>query len=268
MKYEELPKPMKTKPKVDLTRQECNGLKILYYACIQNKHGMWAVYCPICKEYDLKRTDQLNAKRSRCANECYHRNLIGRKFGKLTPIKIIENNRYNGYDRYLCLCDCGSFHEFYGYDLIQKNITNCGCQKSYGEYKIKTILNENDIKYVNNKSFNRCRFPDTNCRAFFDFYINEENKFFVEFDGLQHTRDESNHFGSMENYVKTHNHDLFKNQWAWNNKIPMKRIPYEYRNELSLDCIMSNKFLITPRSHPEWYPPKDLSYPYFNIKTI
>lgn len=266
MTYEELPSPSEIKPKIDLAGQECNGLKILYYTKPINQHGMWVVYCPICKEYDLKRTDQLTHKKSTCSNLSYHRNLIGQKFGKLIPIKIIENNRLNGYDRYLCLCECGSYHEAYGYDLTQKNVYNCGCQKSYGEYKIRTILNKNDIKYVNNKTFNNCRFPDTNNKAFFDFYI--KRKFLVEFDGLQHTKDKSNHFGSMENYVKIHNHDLYKNQWAWDNNIPMKRIPYSERDKLTLEHIMSDKFLITPPTHPEWYPPKDSSYPYFNIDTI
>lgn len=266
MTFEELPNPSDDKPKIDISGQECNGLKILYYAPPQNHHGMWAVYCPICKQYDLKRTDQLRKKISTCSNSYYHRSLIGQKFGKLIPIKIIENNRLNGYDRYLCLCECGNYHEVYGYDLTQKNVTHCGCQKSYGEYMIKTILSKNNINFVNNKTFQNCRFPDTNSRAFFDFYV--KRKFLVEFDGLQHTKDKSNHFGSIDNYVKLHNHDLYKNQWAWENNIPMKRIPYEYRDTITLDNIMSDQFLITPQTHPEWYPPNGVSYPYFNINNI
>lgn len=59
---------------------------------------------------------------------------------------------------------------------------------------IKEILLENNIPFEQEKTFDNCRFPDTNKKARFDFYVN--NTYLIEFDGRQHieptTGDKSN----------------------------------------------------------------------------
>ena len=53
--------------------------------------------------------------------------------------------------------------------------------RSKGEEQIKEILLANKISFIQEKSFDDCRFPDTNRLARFDFFV--ENKYLIEFDG-------------------------------------------------------------------------------------
>lgn len=69
-------------------------------------------------------------------------NLIGQKFGKLTPIKKIGTNN-NGNAIWLCVCDCGKEKPVTQNHLIMKNTQSCGCL-----YK----NNKNNLKH-GHKSF-------------------------------------------------------------------------------------------------------------------
>ena len=57
---------------------------------------------------------------------------------------------------------------------------------SIGEDIIINILKENNIPFVTQKTFENCRFPYSNRKARFDFYI--DNKYLIEYDGEQHFR--------------------------------------------------------------------------------
>jgi len=58
-------------------------------------------------------------------------NLIGKKFGALTPIE------YLGQSKWKCKCDCGIFTEVLASNLARGNTTSCGCSHNYkGEQKI------------------------------------------------------------------------------------------------------------------------------------
>lgn len=63
-------------------------------------------------------------------------------------------------------------------------VKSCGCLKSQGELAIKTLLLENNIPFVQEKTFSSCIFPDSNKMARFDFFVN--NQYLIEFDGIQH----------------------------------------------------------------------------------
>lgn len=52
--------------------------------------------------------------------------LIGRKFGKLTVIERIQNNK-RGNSMWLCQCDCGKTKKALGYDLTHGRTVSCGC---------------------------------------------------------------------------------------------------------------------------------------------
>lgn len=69
-------------------------------------------------------------------------------------------------------------------DITTKNKTSCGCINSKGEAKIIQLLIENNIPFEQQKSFETCRFPNSNYLARFDFYVN--NQYLIEFDGKQH----------------------------------------------------------------------------------
>lgn len=56
--------------------------------------------------------------------------VLGKKFGRLTPIKRI--NFDEGYSRYLCKCDCGKEIEVLGSQLLAGRYKSCGCYHKEG----------------------------------------------------------------------------------------------------------------------------------------
>ena len=69
-------------------------------------------------------------------------------------------------------------------ELISGDTKSCGClHQSFGSYRIEQILNQYNIPFEKEKTFETCRFPDTKEKGRFDFFINGK---LVEFDGKQH----------------------------------------------------------------------------------
>lgn len=56
--------------------------------------------------------------------------VLGKRFGRLTPIKRI--NFDSGYSRYLCKCDCGNEIEVLGSQLLAGHYKSCGCYHKEG----------------------------------------------------------------------------------------------------------------------------------------
>ena len=54
------------------------------------------------------------------------KDLTGQRFGRLTVIKRVENNRH-GKAQWLCKCDCGNETTVIGSGLINGNTKSCGC---------------------------------------------------------------------------------------------------------------------------------------------
>lgn len=54
------------------------------------------------------------------------KDLIGKKFGKLTVIEKTTKKKWNTF-LYKCKCDCGNEALATGSDLKRKNTQSCGC---------------------------------------------------------------------------------------------------------------------------------------------
>lgn len=78
----------------------------------------------------------------------------------------------------------------------------------------------------------------------FDFAILDNNKEkilrLIEFDGEQHFQ-EIEFFGPLE---KIKNNDKIKNEYCINNNIPLVRIPYWERNNITLEMLLGKEYLI------------------------
>ena len=135
----------------------------------------------------------------------------GNRYNRLTVIERAPTpkGKYGGW--WKCKCDCGN-EVLVASSSLRKGLTNsCGCMKSYGEEKISYLLNLNGIFFQIQKTFETCRFPDTNALARFDFYIN--NQYLLEFDGEQHFFSNNKGWNTETAFEKTKKRDEYKNQW-------------------------------------------------------
>lgn len=167
--------------------------------------------------------------------------LTNQQFGELTALRPTEN-RNNGSVVWECQCSCGNLHYVAANNLMAHRVESCGCiTDSKGVRKIKQILDNNNISYITEQTFESCKFEDSKQMARFDFYIN--NEFLLEYDGIQHFREQdTNYF--KDTLAQRQAHDQYKNDWCKNNLIPLKRIPYTDYQTLTLEDIMGDKYLI------------------------
>lgn len=178
--------------------------------------------------------------------------LTGKRFGMLEVERRIRQDE-NCEPTWLCLCDCGRRIEVSSNYLLGRKKISCGCiQGSYGEKKIKEILNNNNILYTTNKHFTDCKFPDTGYYGYFDFFV--KSQYVIEFDGRQHFKPEpflaADKNEAEQNFKKLRFNDLYKTVFCLKNNIPIIRIPYKNRDILNLEDLKleTTKFLIKDES--------------------
>lgn len=170
----------------------------------------------------------------------------GTKFGKLTVIDYLgmrkEKSRNKNTSWYLCQCDCGSAPvEAMGNQLITNSKKSCGCMHSYGEYKIKLLLDNQKIKYKTEFSFNDLKNPNTNLPLRFDFLIfnNQDELFYlIEFDGRQHYTGPEAIWTQGASLEEIQYKDKLKNQYCLSHNIPLIRIPYIHLNKLCIEDLL------------------------------
>ncbi len=95
------------------------------------------------------------------------------------------------------------------------------CRKSKGEVSISRVLNDNNIKYIEQYRFNDCAFKR---KLPFDFYLPEYNCC-IEFDGKQHYI-LGGFGGDLWDFVDIKIRDTVKNEYCKNKNIKLIRIPY------------------------------------------
>lgn len=171
-------------------------------------------------------------------------NIANERFGKLIALEQTDEKNHGSYI-WKCRCDCGNIVFATTERLRAGHTSSCGCEtRSKGEQKIAALLTEAKISYSFQQSFKDCRNPKTNAVYFFDFAILQDNQIvrLIEFDGIQHFEKFEHH--PFFNYDYIHFNDQQKNQYAKEKQIPLIRIPYTQLNELTLEDIMGDKYLI------------------------
>lgn len=178
----------------------------------------------------------------------FYEDLTGQKFGKLLVLgKSQKSNRRLYWD---CLCDCGKQITVKGDHLRQGHQNSCGCLNSVGEYKIANLLQENNIMFITQYRFKDFTADINNIPYRFDFGIIENNKlsYLIEFDGEQHyySSSSNNSWNSQENFEKTLERDYKKNNYCKQNNIPLIRIPYFIKNDLSIEDLKleTSKYIV------------------------
>lgn len=196
-----------------------------------------------CSEHNIvyvSRTDLINGHTKSCG--CLRRKLnVGDIINNRQIIDLIgdKNNNNNFYYKCKCLL-CGQEYEA-TYQTLRKTIS-CGCQKSIGEYNIIQVLKNNNINYQKEYCFSNSLYR-------FDFAIFDINNNLIrliEFDGEQHYEGNIKNSGwnTYEKYEYTFHNDKIKNALAKEKNIPLIRIPYWERDNITLDLIFSNKYIV------------------------
>lgn len=196
------------------------------------------------------RSTSCGCKRVEATKEKLTIDLTNKKFGLLTALELVEKpktsrNKSNG-NYWRCKCDCGQEIITRSQQLLQGNTRSCGCIKqSYGEHSIIDILEKNHIHYKKEYTF-----PDLlgigGGHLRYDFaFLDDNNQVIrlIEFDGPQHDKVGSGFFKSEEKFEKIQKHDNLKNQYALSHNIPLVRIPYKERDNITLNLIMGDKYL-------------------------
>lgn len=204
-------------------------------------HRICKFLCPICEKNTFTaklyhvtsgriiRCKQCRSEQFSGKNNINFKDLLNKKFGKLTVIEYAGNHQVgrNNLTRSLwkCRCDCGNICYKDSNILIQGFVQSCGqCNmKSKGEWKIQQLLKSCNIMFQQQYRFLECKDIFT---LPFDFYLPDYN-ICIEYDGISHyTPNVYGSWNTKESVKQTHAHDIIKNDFCKNNNIALIRIPY------------------------------------------
>lgn len=170
-------------------------------------------------------------------------NELGNRYGKLVVIaKDEELSKEKHRAQWVCKCDCGNIITTSSKCLREGKTTSCGCRtRSIGEDNVLQVLINQQINFIEqygvsiNGSYYR-----------YDFALIDNNKNpirLIEFDGIQHFDNINLHWG--QDITATQRRDQIKNEYAFSHNIPLVRIPYWERDNITLDLILGDKYLIS-----------------------
>ena len=242
---------------IDITGQVFGKLTVIERDFTNKHEACWLCQCEcgntkIIAGSALRsgRTTSCGCKRKETAKENMKKNRqdisineIGNKYGKLIVLYEVKNDKTGG-KKWHCKCECGNELDVLGGSLRSGNTKSCGCLgKSAGEWKIEELLSKENISF--SKEYHQ---TIQNKKLRYDFAIFNNNilKYFIEFDGSQHTKP-SDLFGGEEYLKYIQEHDAIKNQWCKDNNIPLIRIPYTHLNDLCLEDLQleTSKFILS-----------------------
>ena len=237
---------------IDLTGQIFGNWKVISRGEGYHGKARWNCECLSCHKIYLREGGSLRRGTSTQCNSCKSQkeknstfiDETGKRYGKLTVKKLAYFKNNKAY--WECECDCGNTKEVMGKLLRNKHVQSCGCLTiSGGELSIQKILDENNINYLFDKEYFKDLVLPSGALGRYDFILIHENKPYriIEFDGKQHFK-EVNFFDKNKGLEYRQECDKIKNDYALNHNIPLVRIPYWERDNLTLELIMSNKYLI------------------------
>lgn len=214
-----------------------------------------------CKDHTLRylNAHQLTAGLSKSCGCLAHEQLakrnaakssvqVGNRYGKLIIIKDLGFRKQASRDKNerwsLCKCDCGNTVEVSNNMLQSGWKKSCGCMTSHGEFLIERMLQEYNINYKKQYSFDDL-VTKTNTKLRFDFAIftkNNELKFLIEFDGRQHFDGPEAKWTNSDSLAEIQYRDNLKNEYCKKNNILLKRIPYTDIKIITLEKILKNDY--------------------------
>lgn len=241
---------------IDLTGQRFGRLTVLKKDenRITNCGSYWICQCDCgkiksCRSSSLRRGEIISCGCFRMEHTMQTKeelglilNLTGQQFGLLTVLSKDPIRTKSGAVKWICKCTCGNIISVSGQNLTRKDenrTISCGCaHKSSGEIYIENLLNINNIKFKS-----QFIFPDIK-KYRYDFAILDKNYNpirLIEFDGEGHFLEVEHWKSSLK---ERQQRDKEKNQYALSHNIPLVRIPYWERDNITLEMIMGDQYLV------------------------
>lgn len=227
--------------RIDITGKQFGRLTVIKY----NGDSEWLCQCDCGNKVSVKTYNLNSGNTKSCGclqkdrtSEASFISLIGNRYGKLLVVERVENNCF-GHVCYRCKCDCGGETIVDATNLRNGNTNSCGCIKSKGEMIINNWLQEHNIDFRSQYSFDNCVLS-TGRRPFFDFVLfkNDKPYFVIEYNGRQHY-EATGGWNTEEEFAKTQRRDSEKLQWCEDNHYPVLVIKY---NE-DINKILGEKLL-------------------------
>lgn len=237
--------------RIDITGQQFNRWTVLEFGPTETakhpKKSYWKCECS-CGAVKSVRGDRLRNGESRSCGclkieefvDRTKKDLTNQKFGKLTALYPTEKRRGN-HIVWVCKCDCGNTCEVSGAMLTIGHTNSCGCLNSVGESAIQTVLEMNHISFIKEKTFPDFIYKETGGSPRYDFYLPEYNRL-IEFDGSQHYQNNVDFFKTKVENQKER--DKLKNEYALSHNIELIRIPYWQQNNITLEMLLGDKYLV------------------------
>lgn len=222
----------------------------------KNTFTYWRCQCDCGNSEYYANTNNLNRGKATKCSKCSMTtvNLTGKIFYNLTVLEQNknyrkENNIKNTHAYWDCQCICGNIVTVKGSDLQSGAVKQCDfCarynSRSLGERKIEKILIDNNISFKTEITFSDLK-NSKNKYYRYDFGIYENNSLIrlIEYDGEQHYKP-INIFGGEKGFNQRQENDKIKNEYALGKNIPLVRIPYLVYENITLDMIMGDKYLV------------------------
>lgn len=230
--------------KIDYSNQKYNYLIPLYPTDKRDGSSIiWICQCECGKQievpsHSIKTMKSCGCKTSELLSKAQSKDLTGQIFGRLTA-KYNTGKKLHSKNVWHCECECGNSIEVISTSLLKGDTQSCGCMSSKGEMYIEKVLKDNHILYEKQKIFADFIYDDTKAHPRYDFYLPDYNRL-VEFDGEQHFKN----IGWNRNLSQQKERDAIKNNYALTHNIELIRIPYWERNNITLDLILGNKYLL------------------------
>ena len=213
------------------------------------RDSYWICQCICGTQISVRYSDLISGHTQSCGclkkEQLRERNTIdisNQKFGHLIALERTSEQTSKKDWLWKCQCDCGNIVLIATNNLTSGKTQSCGCKNiSRGEEKINNILIENNINFAKEYSFSNLR-SDKGKLLRYDFVIlNDENQpvRIIEFDGEQHFRKTSPFYSEV-----LIQNDQKKNNYAKSNNIPIVRIPYTEIDNLSLELLLGDRFLL------------------------
>lgn len=243
---------------LDLTGQTFNDLTVLYR--VSNKGNSkapngnvvgrtyWRCICVCGKECDVQTSDLTSNKRKDCGHshdaymhEIRTQDVSGKTFGCLKVLEMLPSMKVGKKWRAMCRAQCvlcGNIIDVQRDYLISGDTQSDGCLKSKGELEITNYLNEHNICFKKQYSFNDLLTPK-GWRCYFDFAILKDNslKCLIEFQGEQHFIEKPGpwEFGKYEREIT----DPLKRKYCQDHNIKLYEICFNQNIKEELDKIFA-----------------------------